>query len=212
MYIPKAHEEARIDVLHKLMRDHPLGSLVTFSDNGLVANHIPFLIDSMSGERGTLKGHVARTNPIWREAATNKEALVIFQGPQCYVSPNWYPTKHQTGKAVPTWNYAVVHAYGAPKFIDDPLWILNLISDLSNEHEASQQLPWKVSDAPKDFTNRLIEMIVGVEIPIARLEGKWKVSQNRPKADKLGVMAGLEMQEDEASKAIAVLVERALNG
>lgn len=211
MYIPKAHEETRIEVLHGLMQAHPLGCLVTCGKDGLVANHIPFMLDASIGEHGVLKCHVARANPVWQDISTVSESLVIFQGPQVYVSPSWYPTKHQTGKAVPTWNYAVVHAYGIPKAIEDPAWILNLITELSDAHEASQKLPWKVSDAPADFTERLIEMIVGIEIPIARLEGKWKVSQNRPRADRLGVAAGLEAQGSEAARASAALVMRAVD-
>ncbi|MBI1891132.1 MAG: FMN-binding negative transcriptional regulator [Burkholderiales bacterium] len=211
MYIPKPHEETRLDVLHELMRAHPLGCLVTLSESGLVANHIPFVLDISSSELGVLKGHVARANPLWKEFSASTESLVVFQGPEGYVSPTWYPTKHQTGKAVPTWNYAVVHAYGLPRAIEDAEWLLSLVSELSDIHEASQQLPWKVSDAPKDFTERLLEMIVGIEIPISRIEGKWKVSQNRPKADRLGVAAGLEAQENDAAREMAAMVMQSLN-
>lgn len=210
MYIPKPHEEIKLDVLHELMRAYPLGCLVTLSENGLVANHIPFVLDPSSSELGVLKGHVARANPLWQELSASTESLVVFQGPEAYVSPAWYPTKHQTGKAVPTWNYAVVHAYGVPRAIEDAEWVLNLVTELSDIHEASQALPWKVSDAPKEFTERLLEMIVGIEIPLSRIEGKWKVSQNRPRADRLGVAAGLEAQGNELARASASLVMQAL--
>ena len=210
MYIPKAHEETRIDVLHELMRAHPFGCLVTLGEEGLLVNHIPFLLDTTAGKLGTLKGHVARANPLWKNFSTSLESVVVFQGPHSYVSPNWYLTKHQTGKAVPTWNYAVAHARGFPKFIEDPAWLLDMVTKLTDVHEASQQLPWKVSDAPEEFTERMLEMIVGVEIPITKIEGKWKLSQNRPKADRLGVIAGLETQGDEASQSMVSMVMKSL--
>lgn len=211
MYIPKAHEETRIDVLHDLMKMHPLGCLVTLGEDGLLVNHIPFLVDSSAGELGTLKCHVARANPVWKNFSNTIDSVVVFQGPHSYVSPNWYPTKHQTGKAVPTWNYAVAHAHGIPKVIEDPVWLLDLVAKLTAVHEASQRLPWKVADAPEEFTHRLLEMIVGIEIPISKIEGKWKLSQNRPKADRLGLMAGLEAQGDEASQSMAAMVMKSLD-
>ncbi|HEY8102596.1 MAG TPA: FMN-binding negative transcriptional regulator [Burkholderiaceae bacterium] len=211
MYQPKAHEETRVEVLHELIKDHSLGCIVTLGKNGLIVNHIPFLIDSDAEGKGTLKGHVARANPLWQDFSDSVESVIIFQGPQAYVSPSWYPTKHQTGKAVPTWNYAVVHVHGFPKVIEDPAWLLSLVTELSNTHEATQKLPWKVSDAPKDFTDRMIEMIVGIEIPISKIEGKWKLSQNRPMGDRLGVAAGLESQQDASARSVASLVMRSLH-
>lgn len=211
MYIPKAFEETRIDVLHDLMTAHPFGCFVTLGKEGLLVNHIPFFIDASSGGFGTLKGHVARANPVWKEFSSSLESVVVFQGPHAYVSPNWYPTKHQTGKVVPTWNYAVVHAHGIPKVIEDAAWLLDLVTKLSDTHEASQQLPWKVSDAPEEFTERLLEMIVGIEIPISKIEGKWKLSQNRPKADRLGLVAGLEAQDDDVSRAMGSMVMKSLH-
>ncbi|MBS0308040.1 MAG: FMN-binding negative transcriptional regulator [Proteobacteria bacterium] len=206
MYLPKAHEESRIEVLHELMRTHPLGSMITTGKEGLAANHIPFLLDPTVGEFGTLKAHVARANPVWQDFSTDIESLVIFQGSQAYISPNWYPSKHEHGKMVPTWNYAVVHAYGIPKVVDDAAWLLKLIGDLTDTHEASQKIPWKVSDAPQDFTERMLDMIVGLEIPITKIIGKWKVSQNRTPADRLGVAAGLTSRNDDESRAMAALV------
>lgn len=210
MYIPKVHEETRLEVLHGLMTAHPLGCLVTLGEGGLVVNHIPFLIDAAAGEFGTLKGHVARANPLWKDFSSMVASVVVFQGPHAYVSPNWYPSKHQTGKAVPTWNYAVAHAHGFPRVIEDPAWLLDLVTDLSNVHEASQARPWKVADAPMDFTERMLEMIVGIEIPIEKIEGKWKLSQNRPNADRLGLVAGLAAQEEESSRSMAAMVMQSL--
>jgi transcriptional regulator len=210
MYLPKYHEETRIEVLHELMRSHPLGCIVTLGKEGLVANHIPFLLDPADGEFGTLKGHVARANPLWQDFSSNVESLVIFQGPQAYVSPNWHPSKHEHGKVVPTWNYAVVHIHGIPRAIDNPQWLLQQISELSDTHEASQKLPWKVADAPKDFTERLLDMIVGIEIPISKLAGKWKVSQNRTQSDRLGIAAGLASRNDDESRAMSALIMQAM--
>ncbi len=210
MYIPKAHEETRIDVLHDLIKAHPLGSIVTLCQAGLNVNHIPFLIDPARSEHGTLRGHVARANPMWTDFSNTTESVVIFQGPQAYISPNWYPSKHENGKAVPTWNYAVVHAHGFLTIREDADWILQLVSDLTNAHESTQRLPWQVSDAPKDYIDKLLGAIVGIEIPINRLVGKWKVSQNRSDADRLGIAAGLQSKNTEASRAAADTVIKAL--
>lgn len=206
MYIPQPFEETRLEVLHELMRSRPFGTLVIQTDQGLVANHLPFLIASQAGEPGTLRGHVARSNPIWRQLGSAPEALAIFQGPHSYVTPSWYPSKQADGKVVPTWNYAVVHAYGRPRAIEDAVWLLDLVRTLTQIHESGQERPWSVSDAPKDYIDRMIGSIVGIEMPLSRLEGKWKVSQNRPVADRLGVAAGLEERGTEESRAMAALV------
>ena len=206
MYIPKHHEESDIAVLHALIKSQPLGTWVTQGDGELVVNHIPFLLDPKRGEHGTLVAHVARANPVWQVFSRRVASIVVFQGAQSYISPSWYPSKHAHGMAVPTWNYAVVHAHGLPRVVEDGEWLLNHLTELSDTHEAPQTLPWKVSDAPKDYIDRMIEMIVGIEIPIAKLEGKWKVSQNRPSADRLGVAAGLEARKDDQSRAMAALV------
>jgi transcriptional regulator len=210
MYSPQQFEETRLDVLHDLIRSHPLGAFVILTGNELSANHIPFLVRAEQGDRGTLCGHVARSNPVWQQLGGAVEALVIFQGPESYITPSWYPSKHADGKAVPTWNYAVVHAYGQPRAIEDSGWLLEHVTQLTGVHEAGQALPWQVTDAPKDFTDHMISRIVGIEIPISRLQGKWKVSQNRKFPDRLGVAAGLESQGTERSRAMAKLVmERA---
>jgi transcriptional regulator len=212
MYQPKAHEITDTDTLHHLIQTHPFGSLVTLGKDGLTANHIPFLIDSGRGEHGTLRAHVARANPVWQNFSATTESLIIFQGLDAYISPTWYPSKHQTGKAVPTWNYAVVHAHGLLTVHEDPAWIFQLVSELTNIHESSQQLPWKVTDAPKDYIDKLLGAIVGIEIPITRLEGKWKMSQNRSDADRLGVAAGLQSKNTDASIAAADMVLKSLRG
>ena len=208
MYIPKHHEETDTSILHALIQAHPLGGWVTQGDGELIANHVPFLLDSTRGEYGTLVGHVARANPVWQSMSSTVNSVVIFQGAETYITPSWYPSKHAHGKAVPTWNYAVVHAHGLPRVIEDREWLLAHLNQLTDVHEADQALPWKVSDAPQEFTDRLLQNIVGIEIPIARLVGKWKVSQNRPEPDKLGVVAGLLARNDEQAMEMASLVNR----
>ena len=208
MYIPRHFEERDLNVLHGLIHAHPLGTWVTSTAGELLVNHLPFLLHADRGEHGTLVAHVPRANPVWRSFSREQPSVVVFQGPQGYISPSWYPSKHAEGKAVPTWNYAVVHAHGMPRVIDDPQWLLAHVSELSDTHEAGQAAPWKVSHAPADFVEKLLAVLVGIEIPIARLEGKWKVSQNRPRPDKLGVMAGLETRGGDESRAMAELVGR----
>jgi transcriptional regulator len=208
VYLPKHFEETRVEVLHGLIRAYPLGALVTVNAGGLDATHIPFEVDAGPGAFGTLRGHVARANPVWRETAPGAPALVIFQGPDTYVSPSWYPTKSETGKVVPTWNYAVVHAHGAPRFIDDRGWLRAFVERLTERHEAERPAPWKVTDAPADFIDKQVGAIIGLEIPIARLIGKWKVSQNRSPQDRAGVADGLLREARPASAAMADLVRR----
>ena len=208
MYIPKAHEETDIAVLHQLIKAHPLGTLITMVDGELVANHIPFVLDTERGEYGTLLGHVARANPVWQSFSSTANALIIFQGADAYITPSWYPSKHAHGKAVPTWNYVSVHAYGLPRVIEDREWLLQQVTQLTDAHEAKQAVPWQVSDAPADFTERLLSAIVGIEIPIAKLLGKWKTSQNRPETDKLGVIVGLLANGDQASVQMAEMVKQ----
>jgi transcriptional regulator len=208
MYIPQQFEETQIDILHELMRAHPLSTLVTLADGTLNVNHIPLLVCGTAGEFGTLRGHIARANPLASQLSdtAGAEAVAVFQGPESYISPSWYPSKHADGKAVPTWDYAVVHAHGCPRIIQDADWLLNHLTTMTDEQEAAQALPWKVSDAPKEYIDRLMGAIVGIEIPIARIHGKWKVSQNRPRGDRLGVAAGLESRGNDQSRAVAQLV------
>jgi transcriptional regulator len=174
----------------------------------LQANAIPFLVDAAASENGTLRAHLARANPQLRELATVDECLVVFQGTQTYISPSLYPTKQETGKVVPTWNYITVHAWGRPQMMDDTAWLRNQIDDLTRHHEAPRAAPWQVSDAPETFLAAQIKGIVGLEIPIARIEGKWKVSQNRNAADQAGVAAGLRGAGEEADAMAALVAER----
>ncbi|MHB1871590.1 MAG: FMN-binding negative transcriptional regulator [Steroidobacteraceae bacterium] len=206
VYCPETFAESRLEVLHDLIRAHPLGTLVTVQSSALEADHIPFLLDADRGVNGTLRGHASRANPLCRRLADSAEALIVFQGPQSYISPSWYPSKRADGKVVPTWNYAVVHAYGSPRIIDDAAWLLGLVTELTSTHEADRAAPWKVSDAPREYTDRMIRQIVGIEIPIARLQGKWKVSQNRSPADRRGVAEGLQSEATERCAALARLV------
>lgn len=207
MYQPTHFREARADVLRELMDGHPLGTLVTLGPDGLNGNHIPFLYDADPAPHGTLRGHVARANPVWREHRQDVEALVIFQGPQAYVTPSWYPRKQHTGKVVPTWNYLVVHAYGPLRVIDDREWLRGFVMRLTERHEARRETPWKVTDAPADFIETNLKAIVGIEIPVSRLFGKWKVSQNQPAADREGVVRGLREIGDATAARLADWVQ-----
>jgi len=211
MYRPKHFEERDTGVLHALIRSHPLGAWVTTVDGMLEVNHIPFLLDEARGEHGTLIGHVARANPVWRTFSSTIESVVIFQGPQAYITPSWYASKREHGKAVPTWNYAVVHAHGIPRVIEDKAWLLAHVTALSDSHESSRRDRWSVSDAPADYIDTMLKAIVGIEIPVATLAGKWKTSQNRSLPDKLGTTAGLRERGDETALAMAALVEHHVN-
>lgn len=208
MYLPKHFEETRVEVLHELIRAYPLGTLVTLTAGGLDANHIPFEVDPDPRPFGTLRGHVARANPVWREASPGADALVIFQGPDTYISPSWYPTKRETGKVVPTWNYVVVHAHGTPRFIDDRAWLRAFVEKLTDRHEAQRREPWKVTDAPADYIDKQVGAIIGLEVPVTRLAGKWKLSQNRPAHDRAGVVEGLRRDAGHSAGIMADLVRR----
>lgn len=201
MYLPQHFEDNRLEVQHALIRAWPLGLLVTAGPGGLIANPVPFLIDD-GGEFVVLRCHMARANPQWQELAAIDECLVVFQGPQSYITPSWYATKRQTGKVVPTWNYTTVHAWGRPTAIEDQAWLRQQIDDLTSLLESLRPAPWAVDDAPAPFVAAQIRGIVGIEIPIRRIEGKWKVSQNRSPADRAGVVEGLG--EDAARMAALV--------
>jgi transcriptional regulator len=190
MYLPAHFAESRPEVLHAALLAHPLGLLITHGSDGLAANSVPFMLDAARGPHGTLIAHVARANPVWRHAA-GTEVLVVFQGPQAYISPGWYATKAATGKVVPTWNYVMVQARGRLRTIEDGAALHALVSRLTDTHEAAQRRPWAVGDAPADYIEAMLKAIVGIEIELIALTGKWKVSQNRPAADREGVAAGL---------------------
>jgi transcriptional regulator len=208
MYIPQAFEERSVPVMHALMESHPFAAVVTAGITGLIATHIPLVLDSDGSELGVLRGHVARANSHWRETQAYAEALVIFSGPEHYISPSWYAAKQEDGRVVPTWNYAVVHAYGPLTVHQDPAWLLRHLNSLVNQHEAVFEKPWKVSDAPPDYVAAQLKAIVGIEIPIRRLEGKWKASQNRSERDRNGVADGLGELNTPESLAMKALVDR----
>ncbi|MEO6805078.1 MAG: FMN-binding negative transcriptional regulator [Edaphobacter sp.] len=207
MYIPAANQEDRLPVLHKLMKDQPFASLITMGTAGLFASHIPMVLEQ-NGAMGRLKGHISRANTQWRDYTPSVQALAIFSGPQHYITPSWYPEKQETGKVVPTWNYVVVHAYGHLKVIEDGEWLMAHLEKLTNTHEAGFPVPWKVGDAPADYVAALRKGIVGLEMDIARVEGKWKVSQNRSEEDRIGVAEGLGDLNTTESLAMKALVEK----
>ena len=203
MYLPAHFAESRPEVLAALVRSHPFGLLVTQDgDGGVDANSIPFILDPASpGTSGVLRGHVARANPLWRTARGDVDSLVVFQGPQGYVSPAWYPSKAEHGKVVPTWNYVMVQARGKLRAIDDAEWLRGFVTRLTERHEGERDAPWAVSDAPADYVETMLRAIVGIEITLTSLTGKWKVSQNRPAADRAGVVAGLTSEHGDAALA-----------
>jgi transcriptional regulator len=206
MYTPAAFIEPRVETMHQLMREYPLASLVTLTQSGLAANHIPLLITPDTTAYGTLQGHIARANPLWRTFRAEVEAMAIFQGPDAYISPAWYPTKQETGKVVPTWNYAVVHAHGTLRIIDDAGWVRRQIEQLTARQEAASTPPWQLTDAPAPFIDNLLAAVVGIEITITRLEGKWKASQNQPERNRAGVVAGLAARQCPHDPGMAGLV------
>lgn len=207
MYQPGHFEETRAEVLHTLLRSHPLATLVTLAPHGLEANHIPLRLRTQGVPRPTLVGHVARANPLWRETDLATPVLAIFQGPQHYISPGWYASKAEHGKVVPTWNYAVVHAKGLLRVHDDAAWIRQQMQELTTQQEARMPAPWAVDDAPRDYTDRMIAAVVGIEISIESLVGKWKVSQNQPAANQASVQQGLHGLGTDAAATMAGLVE-----
>ena len=209
MYVPPHFAEARVEVMHGLMHERPFATLVTLSSGGIDANHIPLQLFPAPAPYGTLRGHVARANPMWRELAGDVEALAIFQGPDAYITPSWYPQKRQDGKVLPTWNYAVVHAYGPLRVIDDPAWLRVQLEILTARHEASSAEPWAMADAPREFTEMRIGGIIGIEMPITRLTGKWKLSQNQAAQNRTGVVLGLRERGGAEALDMAALVEAA---
>ena len=198
MYLPSHFNVTDVATLHALIRERPLATLVTLGSGGLEANHIPFVLDSSAVPFGVLRGHVARANPLWRECAPDAEVLAIFHGPESYISPSWYASKADTGRVVPTWNYATVHAHGRLRVVEDAAWLRAQLEALTGHNEQRFASPWRVADAPRDYTSGLVKAIVGIEIPIARLEGKWKVSQNQPSPNIASVIEGLRADGDNA--------------
>ncbi len=204
MYLPKHFEQHDPAALAALMQAHPLAALVSVGDDGITADHVPLEYDASAGPHGTLRGHVARANPLWRRAA-GQPVLAIFRGEEAYVTPSWYPSKAATHQVVPTWNYAVVHAHGALQVVEDAPWLHALVSRLTGHFETPRAVPWAVSDAPEAYVKTMLRAIVGIELPVERLLGKWKLSQNRHDADRQGVIDGL-MQGDAKAQATARLM------
>ena len=218
MYIPASFKEKRIEIMQALMRAHPLGLLVTYGDSGLQASPLPFLLYVDEGEcgeyaecgkYGVLRAHMAKANPHWVALAGVSECLVVFQGAEGYVTPSWYPAKSETHKVVPTWNYATVQARGKPSLVEDAQWLRRQLDDLTAVHERPRPRPWSVSDAPAEFIATQMQAIIGIEIPIQRLDGKWKMSQNKSAADRAGVVRGMRSETDpHRNGAVAELIER----
>lgn len=207
MYTPRHFEETRPDVMHALMRRHPLATLVTLTTDGLDANHIPLQLVAGPTPQGTLAGHIARANPMLENLVRGVDLLAIFQGPQAYISPSWYATKAEHGKVVPTWNYAVVHAHGKLIVRDEPEWVRAQIESLTAQMETGMAQPWGLADAPAEFIDKLVGAVVGIEIPITRLAGKWKVSQNQPAANRHSVSEALLTDAAPTAAAMANLIQ-----
>jgi transcriptional regulator len=191
MYSPAHFRVTDTDVLHRIIREYPLGILVTPTANGIDANHLPFELTCVPGTLGHLSAHVARANPVWQDCIDGAQVLVIFRGSESYISPNWYPSKHETHRQVPTWNYEVVHAHGWLKVHDDEKFTRGLLARLTRTHEAEEPKPWKMGDSPPDYIDAMVRAVVGIEITIERLEGKSKLSQNREARDVHGAVEGL---------------------
>ncbi len=198
MYVPAHFSVSDHDALFRLIRENPLGVLVTHGRSGLDANHVPFELDPSEGERGVLRAHVARANPLWREVEDGAEVLVVFRAEHAYVSPNWFPSKHEFHKQVPTWNYRVAHVHGTITIRDEEPFLRALVGRLTTVHEATEAKPWKMSDAPEDYIEAMLRSIVGIEIAITRLAGKFKLSQNRELRDRLSLGETLKSRGDVA--------------
>jgi len=208
MYTPRWFKEDRLPVLHEAIERIAFGTLVTNTPKGLMASHIPMFVEKSKGAYGTLYGHIARGNSQWRDSSPEIESLAMFVGPDAYITPNWYQTRIDTGKVVPTWNYVAIHVYGHPVFFDDKDRLLGLVTHLTNVHESFFENPWKVDDAPRDYIEAELKSIVGFEMPISRIEGKWKMNQNRSDADREGVIRGLGEKHDETADLVAAEVKK----
>lgn len=207
MYTPPAFIENDPAEIRQIIREARLSTLVTNTPEGLIATPLPLMLDESEGEHGVLYGHLAKANPQWKLPVTG-EALVIFSGPDAYVTPSWYAAKSEHGKVVPTWNYVAVHAYGPVEFFEDEDRLHDVVTRLTNLYEQPRQQPWAVTDAPEPFIKAQLKGIVGLRLPITRIEGKRKMSQNRSAADREGVSRGLSTSEQEADRVVAKLVPR----
>ena len=207
MYTPKVNAEEEVHALRQFVHDNPLCALVTQTDHGMIASHIPMVLHEDGSGFGTLRGHVARANPQWRDYTASEQALGIFTGPQHYISASWYPGKKTHGREVPTWNYVAVHVYGFLRTVEDTDWLLEHLRHLTDKNEVIAEIPWRVDDAPPEFIRKLTGAIVGIELQVSRVEGKWKVSQNRNEHDAAAVMDGLDVVGTPASAAMKELVQ-----
>ena len=206
MYIPPHFAQTREAELHRIIQAYPLGILITGAPDALDANHIPFELDPSSGAHGTLRGHVARANPVWKQASRGLEVLVVFRGADGYISPNWYPSKHESHRQVPTWNYEVVHAHGTLTIHDDEKYVRGVVARLTRTHERSEPQPWKMRDSAPGYIDSMLQMIVGIEVQITRIVGKVKLSQNRELRDRSNAAEELRKR---AHVALADAMERA---
>lgn len=202
MYLPKQFEVSDIAVMQQLIRDYPLATVISRQAEFINANHVPLMLLPEAHTFGCLQGHVARANPLRQEVQDNPEVLVIFQGAQSYISPSWYPSKQETHQVVPTWNYTAVHAYGSVRVIEDAQWLKTHLAAMTAQHESLFPEPWKLTDAPLEYIEKMLKAIVGIEIQITKLQGKWKVSQNRKPHDQLGVIEGLQAGDNPAMAAL----------
>lgn len=214
MHVPNAFQQEDSAVLHELIAKYPLASLVTYSPTGIEVNHIPFFLTNSteqlhgnSNEKPTLQGHIAKANPLWQNVKDKSEVLLVFHGPNCYISPNYYPTKKEQDKAVPTWNYVAVHVKGLMSYRYDEAFKLEMLNNLTFQHEQSQEKPWSIKDAPEHYIQRMLPAIVGLEIEMLSFTGKWKVSQNQPEINKQGIVAGLSNEETSDALSMADLVK-----
>jgi len=205
MFIPSKFRQRNIEELISIMQKYSFAALVTQSETGIEATHLPMIVSSES-DKLYLKAHIARANPIWESVANGSNVLVIFNGPNCYISPNHYPTKKEAGKAVPTWNYVVVHVEGLISFIHDSEWIYDAIDTLTTTHEAELKEPWSMSDAPEEYIQKMLPAIVGIEIEITSMVGQWKLSQNQPAVNQRGVVDGLSRSLDSSTVEVACMV------
>ena len=209
MFLPDHFRVADVAEMHALMRARPFAALVSAGPAGLYGTHLPTVL-KVDGANGVIECHLARANPHWKDLAAGGEALMIFQGPEGYITPNWYPSKALHGKTVPTWNYAVVHAYGRPEVMQDKDWLRRHVGELTDQQETGEAAPWALSDAPESYVDVMLRGIVGFRFAIARLEGKWKMSQNREMPDRKGVVAGLRARGAGEDIEIADAVTRAM--
>lgn len=207
MYVPEHFAEPDSQQLQALIRENGFGTLIVAGDSGIEANHLPFFLNSRDAPGlGTLECHLARNNPAWRQIEAGASTLAVFQGPHAYISPTWYPSKAETGRVVPTWNYLAVHVGGRARVIHEPEWLLAHLHNLTDHHESGRETPWSVADAPREFIQRLVDAIVGVEIEIGTLVGKRKASQNQSAKNRRGVVSGLNQEDTAGARAMAKLI------